>query len=308
MKYAIIGAGALGGYYGGRLALNNHDVHFLYHTEYDHVKENGLKVKSVNGDFELKNMNVYQSTQDMPKCDVILVTLKTTQNDILPELLKPIVAQNTTIILVQNGIGYEQELAKHFPNNTIGGALAFICASRTGKGHILHADYGELTVGFMNNANTEIAEAIKKDFDESGVKCIIGNDLNFLRWRKLVWNIPYNGMTVVLKTSTDKLMSNPSTRKMMKDMMDEVIKGANACGAMVKEDFAQRMLDNTDKMKPYAPSMKLDYDNKRKMEIEAIYSNPIKLAKEAGYDMRKVEMLEQQLRFIQENEIDSQKS
>lgn len=304
LKYAIVGAGALGGYYGGRLARHGGDVHFLYHTEYEYVKQHGLKVKSVKGDFELTNMNVYNNTADMPQCDVVLVMLKTTQNGKLKDMLKPLLKPETVVILVQNGLGYEQLLAKDFPDTCIGGGLAFICASRVGKGEILHADYGELTIGFYNEVKSEIAEQIKTDFENAGVRCTMGNDLNFLRWRKLVWNIPYNGLTVVLHTTTDKIMQNPASRQLVTDMMNEVIEGARACGAMVKPDFVQRMLDNTDKMEPYAPSMRLDYDNHRTMEIEAIYSNPVQLAKEAGYYMRKVEMLEQQLRFIQANEID----
>ena len=304
LSYAIVGAGALGGYYGGRLAQNGKEVHFLYHTEYDYVKEHGLSVKSVKGDFHLDNMNVYNDSSLMPKCDVILVTLKTTQNDILPAILPSLIKPSSVVVLVQNGLGYEQKLGTEMPGVRIAGALAFICASRVSQGHILHADYGEITLGFHNFTDDELAANIKSDFESSNVKCIFGNDLNFLRWRKLVWNIPYNGLAVALHTTTDRLMKNPSSRQLVTDLMNEVVCGARACGAMIKPDFVQRMLDNTDNMEPYAPSMRLDYDNHRKMEIEAIYSNPFNIALKAGYEMKKVHMLEQQLRFIQACEID----
>lgn len=303
LSYAIIGTGAIGGYYGGRLALSGQDVHFLYHSEYDYVKTNGLDVKSVNGDFHLNNMQVYNNTESMPKCDVVLVCMKSTQNDKLPQMLAPIVKEDSTIMLIQNGLGLEQELAQSFPNQVIAGGMAFICTSRVSPGHIVHADYGALTTAYLDNKFcAETAEQIKEDFKNAGVPYTQGDDLNMFRWRKLVWNIPYNGLTVALRTTTDKLMQHPASRQLITELMEETVAGARACGANIKDDFVQKMLNNTDNMEPYAPSMRLDYDNQRKMEIRAIYSNPIRMAKEAGFYMRKVEMLEQQLLFIEANE------
>lgn len=303
LKYAIIGTGAIGGYYGGKLALAGHDVHFLYHSEYDYVKEHGLDVKSVNGDFHLNNMNLYNNTADMPKCDVVFVCLKTTQNHQLQEMLTPIIKEDTIIMLIQNGLGFEEELSASFPNVTIAGGMAFICSSRVSPGHIVHADYGALTTAYLNNKYDQaVADQIKADFEGAGVPYTQGDDLKTFRWRKLVWNIPYNGLTVVLRTTTDKLMNDKASRQLVTELMEETVAGARACGANIKDDFVQKMLHNTDKMEPYAPSMRLDYDNHRAMEIKGIYSNPIAMAKDAGFYMKKVEMLEQQLKFIQQNE------
>jgi 2-dehydropantoate 2-reductase len=106
-------------------------------------------------------------------------------------------------------------------------------------------------------------------------------------------------MTVVLNTTTDRLMSDDQTRELSKELMLEVIHGANACGVPLKEALAQQMIDMTIKMKPYAPSMKLDYDHHRPMEIGYIYSKPVETARNAGFEMHKVSMLERQLLFIQ---------
>ncbi|MBQ0031119.1 MAG: putative 2-dehydropantoate 2-reductase [Bacteroidales bacterium] len=304
LRYGIIGAGAIGGYYGGRLAQHGADIHFLYHSEYEQVKNNGLRVDSVNGDFHLTDMNVYAHSEDMPKCDVVIVALKTTQSDKVASLVKPLLKEGSHILLVQNGLGYEEELAKELPDYYIGGGLAFICSSRIAPGHILHADYGALTVAwYKSKKNEDVANQIKTDFEQAEVPYTTGDDLNFFRWRKLVWNIPYNGLAVALMATTEEIMKNPSTRQLAADMMKEVVTAARACGAMIKDSFIDRMLENTEKMKPYAPSMRLDFDNHRPMEIQAIYSNPIQIAKAAGVEMPKVEMLEQQLRFIESREI-----
>jgi len=299
LKYAVIGSGALGGFYGGKLAHSGKDVHFLFHSDYKHVLSNGLKVDSVNGDFHLAGINAYQSTADMPKADVVLVCLKTTNNHLLKSLLPPILHSGTVIVLIQNGLGVEQDVASDFPQQPIVGGLAFICSNKIGDGHIAHLDYGKLNLGVFQGDIDPVVEQIKNDFTEAGIPAEVAHDLMQARWQKLVWNIPYNGMTVVLNTTTDRLMSEASTRQLSYDLMLEVIKGARACGIEVKESFADKMMELTDSMTPYAPSMKLDFDYKRPMEIEYIYSRPVKAAMEAGYTMKKVAMLESQLRFIQ---------
>lgn len=301
LKYGVVGTGAIGGYYGGRLANIGKDVHFLYHSEYEWVKTHGLKVYSCNGDFYLPKINAYHSTEDMPQCDVVLVALKSTQNDKLKALLTPICHKNTVVVLVQNGLGLEAELAQDFPDLSIAGGMAFICSSRVGQGEINHADYGALTVGFHQHAKMEILQQMKEDFDAANVPFYVIEDLNLYRWRKLVWNIPYNGLTVALDTSTDRLMQNPSSRQLVQDLMWETVLGARACGANISDDFVEKMMLSTDQMKPYSPSMKLDWDNHRKLEVRAIYSNPIQAAKAQGVHLQKVEMLEQMLLF-KENE------
>jgi len=299
LKYAVIGTGALGGYYGGRLANAGHDVHFLFHSDFDFVKEHGLKVDSVAGSFTVNPLNAYHKTSDMPACDVILVCLKTKNNHKLKDMLPPILHKNTVVILIQNGLGIEPELSEQFPDLAIAGGLAFICSSKLGKGHIGHFDFGKITIGSYHTENQDILEKVCADFIQSGVPAVFTTDLKKSRWQKLVWNIPFNGMTVVLNTTTEKLMKQPDSRQLIYDLMLEVIEAANHCGVEISAEFAEEMMRSTDNMTPYAPSMKLDSDAKRSMEIRAIYTNPIKTALKAGYEMKKTAMLEQQLRFIQ---------
>jgi len=301
LKYAVIGTGALGGFYGGMLAHAGADVHFLFHSDYDFVRENGLQIDSVQGDFHLSKINAYNSTNQMPKCDVVLVCLKTTNNKYLKELLKPILHKDTCIVLIQNGIGIEENLAKDFPDSSIAGGLAFICSNKTGAGHISHLDYGKLTIGYFQGENMKLMKQICTDFEAANIPAEFSDNLLESRWKKLVWNIPYNGMCVVLNTTTERLMKNPKTYELIRDLMMEVIGAANACGAPIGEGFVKAMLDSTLKMKPYAPSMKLDYDFKRPLEIDAIYSATLAAARLAGFEMPKVAMLEQQLHFIEDS-------
>jgi 2-dehydropantoate 2-reductase len=119
------------------------------------------------------------------------------------------------------------------------------------------------------------------------------------RWKKAVWNMPFNGMTVVLNTTTDKLLENPYTEKLIYDQMKEVIEAAQTLGVKgLDYSFADKMMEMTKEMIPYSPSMKLDYDFKRPMETYYLYSRPIAEAAKAGFEMKKLSMLEAQLKFL----------
>jgi len=299
LRYGVIGTGGIGGFYGGMLAHSGQEVHFLFHSDYDFVRENGLRVDTIMGDFILKDIHAYQRTQDMPVCDVVLVGLKTTSNDLLKTLLPPLIGPQTTVVLIQNGLGIEEKLAADFPDISIAGGLGFICSSKIGPGHIVHAEHARITLGSYQGDNQKVLLQVCADFEAARVPSEYSDNLLTSRWKKLVWNVPYNGLTVVMNALTSDLMADPSMHRLCRDLMLEIIGAAKANGIIISSKFAQVMLDYTLDMKPYAPSMRLDFDFKRPMEIDAIYSAPLAAAEKVGFDMPKVRMLEQQLRFIQ---------
>lgn len=298
MRYAVIGAGAVGGYYGGRLANAGRQVCFLLHSDYDYVCGHGLRVDSCRGDFLLNPVSAYRDAAELPVCDVVLVALKTVNNHLLPEMLRTVAGPDTLVVLIQNGIGMEDDLQKAMPGLQIAAATAFICSSKIGPGHISHMDYGSLTIANYSCRDAAKLDALVSDFTAAGVETFTADYL-LARWRKAVWNMPFNGMTVALNTSTDALLANPATRRLIREQMLEVIGAANVCGVRkLDETFADKQLAATDRMTPYKPSMKLDYDFGRPMEIDYLYSRPIAIAASAGYDMPRLKMLEAELRFL----------
>ena len=304
MRYGVIGMGAIGGFYGAKLAHAGKEVHFLSHSDYQYVKERGLQVDSCDGSFHLPQINAYGATSDMPKCDVVLIGLKTVNNHLLPELLPPLLKEDTLVVLIQNGIGVEEDVQKMFPEVQLAAGLAFICSAKTEPGRVNHQCYGYINIGNYSCKQQEKMDEVVNDFRQAGVDA---NEVEYLeaRWKKAVWNMPFNGMTVALNTQTDILLQHPSTLQLIKDQMMEVIEAAQACGVKnIDESFAEKMIYNTVHMTPYSPSMKLDFDFKRPMEINYLYTRPIEKAREAGYQMRKLEMLEQELRFLESKRLE----
>lgn len=302
MRYGIIGVGAIGGYYGCKLAYSGQEVHFLSHSDYEFVKERGMQVDSCDGSFHLKQVNVYQYPKDMPKCDVVIVGLKTTNNHLLSELLPPLLHEHTVVVLIQNGIGVEADVQQMFPDVQLIAGLAFICSAKTEPGRVNHQCYGSINLGNYSCKDERLFSAILNDFTNAGIQA--GSvPYEEARWKKAVWNMPFNGMTVALNTRTDLLLKQPATRQLIRDLMMEVIEAAHHLGVTgFDEAFADKMIQMTDEMTPYSPSMKLDFDFHRPMEIYYLYTRPIQIAREAGFSMPKLEMLEAELRFLAEKE------
>ncbi len=297
LRYAVIGTGAIGGYYGAKLARSGQEVHFLLRSDYAHVKANGLAVSSVNGDFVLEDVLAYHSTADMPVCDVVIVGLKTTANAQLAGMLKPIVHKHTLVVLIQNGYGIEAQLAEELPGIAIAGGLAFICSQKISPGHITHLDLGHVNLGLYCGEKDCLVQVVS-DLEAAGVAAHLSSDLERSRWEKLVWNIPFNGLSVVMNASTDLLVRHTAMRTLLKGIMDEVIAAATCCGYPIESVYAQRMIELTQEMTPYAPSMKLDYDQRRPLELQAMYWSPIETARRAGCEMPQTRMLACQLQFM----------
>ena len=300
MKYGVIGSGAIGGYYGGRLAKAGQEVHFLFRSDYEYVKKNGLQVDSCDGSFHIQ-ANAYNNTADMPQCDVVLVCLKSVNNDKLKKLLPPLLHPRTLVVLIQNGIGVEEDVQRDFPGVQLAAGLAFICSAKTEHGRVNHQCYGSINLANYSCRDEALMAAVVAEFREAGIETGFV-EYHEARWKKAVWNMPFNGMTVALHAQTDELLKNPSTRQLIRDQMMEVIGAAQHLGVKnVDEAFVEKMIRMTDEMTPYSPSMRLDYDFHRKMEIYYLYTRPIEIAREAGFRMPKLEMLEAELKFLEKN-------
>ena len=299
MRYGIIGTGAIGGYYGAKLAHAGQEVHFLFRSDYEYVKQHGLQVDSCNGSFHLPHVNAYRATTDMPQCDVVLVCLKSVNNAKLQSLLPPLLHANTLVVLIQNGIGVEEDVQQQFPGVQLAAGLAFICSSKTQPGVVNHQCYGSINLANYSCRDEALMQTVVDEFRAAGIETGFV-EYNEARWKKAVWNMPFNGMTVALHTQTDQLLKNPSTRQLIREQMMEVVTAAQHLGVKnLDAAFVDKMISTTDAMTPYSPSMRLDYDFHRPMEIYYLYTRPLQIAREAGCPMPKLEMLDAELRFIE---------
>ena len=295
---AIIGAGAVGSYYGAMLARAGHDVRFLLRRDLDAVRQNGLMVHSHQGDFRLDSVQAFASPEDIGVCDWVVCSVKATALDEARDLVAPCVGPETRVVALMNGLGVEERFAEWFGPERILGAMAFVCINRGEPGVIHHLDYGRLTIGHLIG-NGAMLDDLEKLLTSAGIDVVASPDLLRARWEKLCWNIPFNGLSVAGGGITTRvIMDDALLRQTAERAMREVVAAANAdlsahgsSQELDEHSVLDAMFTQTDSMGPYRTSMVIDYVLGRPLEVEAILGNPARRADELGVLVPTIDVL-----------------
>jgi 2-dehydropantoate 2-reductase len=302
-SYTVVGLGAIGGYYGARLQQAGHPVRFLARSDAEHVREHGLRIDSPEGDVVL-DVEVHTEPTDVSPSDTVIVAVKTTATTGVLDLLPPLLAPGGSVLVMQNGLGVDALVATAVPDDiAVLGVMCFMCCNKVGPGHIHHLDQGAVTIGEHRTDGrpagvTPAVDAAVTDLSAAGVSAAALEDLETGRWQKLVWNMAFNGLSVVEDAETDRLVTDPRIRTRAIEIMHEVVAAAAADGHGFDSEFVDRMVTTTEAMTPYKPSMKLDHEAGRPLELDAIYAAPIAAARVAGVDMPESAALLAQLRAM----------
>jgi 2-dehydropantoate 2-reductase len=304
-RVAVIGAGAVGCYYGARLAQAGHDVHFLMRRDFEAVTARGLDVRSKDGDFRLDAPSVHRTSAEIGAVDWVICALKATALEEARALVAPCVGKRTRILLLMNGLGVEDRFAEWFGGEHIYGGLAFTCINREEPGTVHHIDYGPVTVGHFLDEPAALDEGVSL-WADAHVQIIPTPSLLLGRWRKLLWNIPYNGLAVTAGgITTDRIMGDPGLRAAVEAAMNEVVAAGNADleahGKSVRLDPAQEipaMLTATEAMAVYRPSTMIDFVEGRPMEVEAIFGEPLRRALALRVPVPNLALLTAQMRSL----------
>ncbi len=282
MKIAVIGSGGVGCFYGTRLMRAGHDVHFHMRSDCQAVRENGLAVISPDGDFR-GPVNVCADPAEIGHADLVLCSLKATGLGAANALVAPCVGPGTRILALMNGLGVEQPLADRFGPERVLGGMAFVCINRIAPGVVRHFAYGRLSMGHFLDTRA-IAEEIADLFREVGIEVAVPASLNQARWEKLAWNIPFSTLCVTAGgVSTRRILDDEGLRGICRALMVETIEAGNANGCRIDpEPLIDKMFTNTATMGHYRPSMLIDYEQRRPLEVDPILGEPVRRAHAAG--------------------------
>ena len=295
-RIGVVGAGALGGYYGAKLAYFGRDVHFLMRGDLREVRRFGIRVRGKTENFRLAKVNCYNSSEEIGPCDLVLIALKTTANRELLHLVPPLLQEGTMLVTLQNGLGNEEFLAEHFGAERILGGLCFVCLIREAGGVIEQYGHGRMVLGEYRRYPLPRTHDVSWEFKRCGVVCSVAENLGRERWRKLVWNIPFNGLAVTEGgIDTAAILADDKLRATALALMDEVIAAANHCGFPVPTAEALEQMKRTEKMGAYRPSTLIDFEAGKQLELEAIWGEPLRRARAAGMEMPQLSALYENL-------------
>jgi 2-dehydropantoate 2-reductase len=301
MKIGVIGCGALGSYYGARLCQSGQETHFLLRSDFAAVRQHGVRIRSVEGDFAVRP-HCAREPREIGPCDLVLIALKTTANDQLPRLLPPLVGSHSTVMTLQNGLGNEAALAVLVGPEVVLGGLCFVCLNRTAPGEIHHSAHGTVVMGeYLRRPGRRLEQAYH-GFEAAGVPCRVTEDLERAHWEKLIWNVPFNGLGVagiagynaVIRgrvpdaipprpcLPTDELLGDARWEHLVRELMHEIIAAARALGHDLNPALAEENLARTRVMGAYRASTLVDFERGQRLEIESLFREPLRQAHRAG--------------------------
>lgn len=303
MKIAIVGCGALGSFYGAKLWRDGQEVHFLLRSDYDVVRRRGVDIRSPEGNFNARP-RCARTPGEIGPADLVIIGLKTTANDQFSNLLPPLVREHTAILTLQNGLGNEEQLARLFPVEQILGGLCFVCLNRIEPGVIHHIGQGRITIGEFRRWPEPRTHDIASMIRHAGIPCAVTDNLERAHWEKLVWNIPFNGLGVagcaglqsVLSghadpnnaisscLTTDCLLNDPSWESLVRELMREVIRIADAKGLGIDERFIDTLIERTRPMGAYKASTLVDFERGSELELESLFLEPLRQGRTANVD------------------------
>ncbi|MDB4712295.1 2-dehydropantoate 2-reductase [Verrucomicrobiales bacterium] len=292
-RIAIVGSGAVGSYYGAKLAISGANVHFLMRADLEHVRRFGLRIESNKTGVEhLEKVNTYGCTADIGYCDLVIIALKATDNHSLEKILPPLLKEDTVIMTLQNGLGNEEFLANRFGGNRVIGGLCFVCINRPSPGTVHHIAQGSITCGEFSGLPIPRTHDIGLIFKRADIPFLVAESLPKERWRKLVWNIPFNGLAIVggaIDTAT--VLATKNLYCLAKELMKEIMGVALALGYELPDSLIEHNINETKKMGSYTPSSMIDFIMDKPVEVEAIWGEAVRAGLKVDSEIVRMECL-----------------
>jgi len=290
-RIAVVGAGAVGCYYGGMLAHGGHDVSFLMRSDLDAVRAKGLTIFTKGEEVRLAQVRAFATPEEIGPVDVVLIALKATANDALQRLLPPLIGPDTMLLTMQNGLGNEELLAARWGAERVCGGLCFVCINRTAPGVIRHLDHGSISVGEFGRPASARVRSFAEAWKKVGVEAEAVDNLSLERWRKLVWNIPFNGLSIVARANVAEVLADDNLRTIARDLMAEILDAARRLGHDIPDSFADWQIERSASMGTYRSSSMIDFEAGLPVEVESIWGEPLRQGQTAGAAMPRLEML-----------------
>jgi 2-dehydropantoate 2-reductase len=301
MKIALIGPGAIGGYYSAMLINSGHDVNLIVKPNYlDIFTKNGIHVKSVKGDFSVNTPHVISNTNisSLEKVDLLIITTKCFDTENAIKQCIPIIGEDTTVVSIQNGVDNTEKINKHVGNEKVIGGLAYISVTKTGIGNIVHASNGKIILGGINNKISEREKKLQQLFLDSGIGCKISDNITKKAWTKLTFNCAFNPITAITRKPITELVKDSKIKEKIIGIMKEVIAVSNVLGINVDESVIETTLNRFEIIGSFKSSMQQDIENNKKIELDGILGVVIEKGKENEIPTPLIQQMYSDLKLI----------
>jgi 2-dehydropantoate 2-reductase len=285
MRIAAMAAGAVGAYFGGRMAAAGHDVAFIARRAHlDALRKNGLKIESVHGDLRLPKVNATPDPKEVGPVDVVLFAVKLWDTETAAELAKPMVGPNTRVITLQNGVdSYERVSAILGKEQTCPGT-AYIAAVLGGPGLMRHTSkFATMRVGRMDGKPDAKLAAFVEAAKAANIDIQPTDDMNRERWQKFIFLSSMAGVNCMMREPIGKVLGDPDTRVFYRRLMEECLAVGQKSGAKVPSSWVDDRMTFSDNAPPgMKASMLHDLEAGNRLELDWLNGKVVALGKELG--------------------------
>lgn len=288
MKFFIVGAGGIGGYFGGLLAASGEDVTFVARGEhYEALVRCGLTLRAVDKTFVNLPVKVISSAAEIEHPDVVFIATKTYDRDAVAEVLRSRVDPSTILIPIQNGIDNDLRVKSLVPEAQVFPGLAYIISERVSPGVIEQTAgprtlfFGERRVG--ENRRLKEIEAVMR---RAGILATASTDIERELWTKFLWIVTFAGMTSLCRCEIGLIVNNPQAFELYVRCLDEAIAVARRLGVDVGDHDRHKIIEKSEHYRHTGShaksSMLIDLEHRRRTEIDALNGTLVQLAASAG--------------------------
>jgi len=296
---AVVGTGALGMYYGAKLAKSGVPVTFLARRDLSHLQQHGIQVRCPYGDFHLHPVRACRKPEEIGPVELVLVCIKTTANPDLGKLIPPLLGPDTVVCTLQNGLGNEELLASIAGRERVLGGVCHVCVSRPEPGVARNMACTDIKFSDLSGGDTLRARSLAKIFTNAGVGCTVAPSIGSARWYKLVWNVPFNGLGIAGGSGgrdTQQVLEDPILHQEAQDLMTEVLAASAKLGYPQPPNLIDREITRTRTMGHYKSSSQLDWEAGKPVELESIWGEALRQGTAAGVPMPHLQKLYEKLK------------
>ena len=285
MKYAIMGAGGVGGYFGARLAAAGGDVVFIARGAHKAaMKANGLTLHSQLGGLRLDAVEVMDEPEAVGFCDIILFCIKLWDVEEAAETIRPLLSKDTCVVPIQNGVGVTDTLARRLGAGHVMGGVAQISASVEEPGVIRHhGGFARLIFGELDGTASRRQDCLLAECTSAGIEARASKTMAAEIWQKFVFLAPMAGATTLYRAPIGAVLAEPARRARLKAMIGETAAVGRAKGVPLAEDLEARTLGFMEGLPPaMKASMLLDLELGRRLELEWLNGEVARLGRALG--------------------------
>jgi 2-dehydropantoate 2-reductase len=273
MKILIMGTGGVGGYYGGLLARQGNDVTFIARGKHlGAIRQNGLKVNSIHGDFTIFPANATDDPGQVGPVDLILFLVKTYSTDQAADAIRPVVGPQTTVLSLQNGVDAAERIGRVVGVDHMIAGATWLSSAVEAPGVIKHvSQFRRIVLGELDGSRSARIESIHQALQSTGITAEVSENILKVLWTKFVFISAARSFGSLTRLPMGEYRSIPATRELITALMKEVQAVAHAQGVRLDDDVVQQSLAFMDNAAPHIkPSMQLDVETGHRTELESM--------------------------------------